>query len=196
MQSRVWNCPDFCLYCEYEGNNLSRHLGNAHTDMKEIQEILKAEQERKGDKDMKQFVSNAIHKLVRRRNHQHNFKVQEEGKGVLTLAHRPDSFKIDEYGPCPICYSWMKLTAIEKHIQSKMCCALSEIEGPPNMNFKMRAKLLKGDIPRGYNTASPLLKSEVLDKMQPGPVKMAVLLDRLILYFGEEWMSKNSRNKL
>ena len=24
--SRVWNCPNFCLYCKYEGNNLSRHI--------------------------------------------------------------------------------------------------------------------------------------------------------------------------
>ena len=67
-------------------------MGNAHTDMKEIQEIFKAEQEGKDDKDMKKIVSNAIHKLVLRGSHQHNLKVQEEGKGILTLAHRPDSF--------------------------------------------------------------------------------------------------------
>ena len=183
--TREWNLFHYCLFCSYSGSNISRHL------RRKDEGLTTGEDQLAGKK---------MELLRMRGDHKHNLAIIKDKEGSIVLARRKieDEFDIEQYGPCPDCYSWIILTDITRH-QRETCLAVS-LEPDHLMSsskhLAIHSKILKGADDELYQGASKLLKDQVIDPMHRGEIKSTVMSDRLIMRLGEDRLAKCSRNPL
>ena len=84
---------------------------------------------------------------------------------------------------------------IHRHQSSKptRCLAL-QLKSQPishGSSVQMQAKLLMSPVNHSDEEASPLLKEEVIDKMQAVKTRNIAMDDRIVIKLGEEWPSKS-----
>ena len=139
--TRVWNLYHYCFFCSYSGSNISRHLRAKHGDQEEIKEIVNCGRDKK-------YVQQRLELLRMKGDHLHNLKVMQEQDGVVVIARRKQNmeFDIEQYGPCPECYSWLFMKELDRH-QKEKCLALKTKQIPIQtsyVNLEIHSKLLKG----------------------------------------------------
>ena len=191
---RVWNIFHYCLFCSYAGSNISRHLRQKHCDEEEVTDILDT------DARYKKLIGKKMELLRLKGDHKHNIAVvaAKEGSIVLARRKRGEEFDIEQYGPCPECYTWMILSDIARH-QRETCLAISLMPdhvASCSKNLEIMSKMLKGTTDELLQGASERLRDQVIVPMHRGEIKSTVMSDRLIIRLGEEWLAKASRNSL
>ena len=183
--NRVWDRYHYCYFCSYTGSNISKHL-RSHEDESEIAAILQ-------DK----HVSWRLQIIRNKGDNKHNLQVLEEKEGELVLARRPSSthFDVNDYGPCPSCYLWVKEDCLSQH-QRKRCIVrnLRKIDKSSIDSLVMQSRILKGA--HSATCGSKRLHAEVIEKMRAGEIRTAAKNDPLICLLGEEWLLKATRNPL
>lgn len=122
----------------------------------------------------------------------HNRKCTEKGEGQIILARRPkgNEFDVTKFGPCVICKEWVCLKGIKYHFNE---CKKQQHS---NLNLKKRDLVVQSRILAGHirETASPLLKNEVLPIMTNDNVSRVAQEDPLIMALGDSWVRRNMSN--
>ncbi|XP_041464862.1 uncharacterized protein LOC121415637 [Lytechinus variegatus] len=103
-------------------SNFAQHvLGKQHHDEQEVVEIMSHDKQSKEiQKKVKGSSGNAI--LRNKGDNMHNVKVLHKKSGELLLSRRLNedetSFAKEDYGPCPSCFEWLRITIIARHQQN------------------------------------------------------------------------------
>ena len=182
---RLHNSYQYCTFCEKLVSNFTQHTVRQHWKKKKVKSIIEKDELKERQR---------LFTLMRLAgNHEHNLKIISVGRGELLLERRPEvSFAVKDYGPCPMCNSWMLRKLLWKH--QKICvnhadkiCKLTTSE------IVTQSDVLSKKI---SISASKKLVNEVFTKMKRDEIGMIAREDKLIIAFGNQWMEKNIGNKL
>lgn len=144
-----------------------------------------------GTKKEKQILWNM---LRNRGDHSHNEKVIAKGKGELILGRRQKKqIKLEDYGPCPGCFQWLKLD-ITMYKHQKVCPAKTDNERTSSKGeLRVQSMYLCGKL---QSKASKALINEVFPIMTNDIISKTAQQDPLIICLGNTWMCRNIGNKL
>ena len=177
-------CPFGCIGLR---TNFSVHIkSQKHSKEPEVKLIREADR----------LESQRLIRLLRMKaDHAHNKKMIDNGEGEILLARKDSKarvFDIKDYGPCPNCFYWLRLSFIKRHIL--FCIALSDGKCVQRLGeLKVRSRILSGVV---KSNASQLLKREVFPIMKNDAIGVAAQSDDLIITYGNEWMTRTVGNKL
>ena len=196
---RVYNSRSTCPYCYKNCSNFSQHiLSKLHENEPDVVKIKQITIEQQDDeltkKDKSKQRKIMISLLRNQGNNKHNQKVIERKKGEIFLARRSSSgnFNLAEYGPCPNCYEWLRLSIIDRH-QSGCPAASGNITPTSKGSLLIQSDVLSGRI---SEDASKTLINEVYPIMQMDKIGMEARNDVLIIGLGNQWMTRNVGNKI
>ena len=193
--NRVYNGRNSCPFCSRLVANFSTHIfGHRHEKEPEVCKIRGTTEE----KERKRLI-----RLLRNRgNNIHNCRVLKEKKGQMLLSRRIGTeearFNCMDYGPCPHCFEWLRITIIPRHSKScpgksndnsKAACATTNTKGA----LLVQSNIISG---RVSDCASQLLIKEVFPIMTNDKVSLLAQEDPLIITLGNLCMRKNVGNKL
>ena len=108
---RVYNSRHFCLICKKFTKDFSQHVfARSHSNMPAVVEL-----KGKPRKERKQLIT-----LLRLKgDHENNLRTIERGKGEIILGRRlgngEETFVSRNFGPCPSCWEWMKVSTLPRH---------------------------------------------------------------------------------
>ncbi|XP_038073460.1 uncharacterized protein LOC119741677 isoform X2 [Patiria miniata] len=174
-KQRVYNKRQACFFCSKLVTKISKHLLHAHKDEEEVKRI--ASMEVKTTERAKAF------ELLRNRgNYYHNKMVKELKQGELIMVRRPsdDGSDSTDYGPCPDCLGFYRISDFRKHMKYYCIAKESEIDTEDSFrNVKLESCLLMND----FAEASPLVKT-VLVGMKQDKISQVVKQDPLIIQLG------------
>lgn len=122
----------------------------------------------------------------------HNRECIEKGEGQIILARRPkgNKFDVSQFGPCVICKEWVYLKGIKYHFNECKKQQHSSLK-LKKKDLVIQSRILAGHI---HETASPLLKKEVLPIMTNDNVSKVAQGDPLIMALGDSWVRRNMSN--
>lgn len=201
--SRVYNNYHCCFLCQKHTTNILKHL-RTHKDNKDTKELVEmknaivaGDPKDKNIIQMKQELTKKQILLRCRGDHEHNMAVKAGKRGELIIARKQGQFNFEDYGPCPLCFEWIKIESFSKKHQST--CA-----GREKAANASRKKLTKGEaitqsavlIGTVGETASKSLLTEVYPIMTRDDITTLAKSDNLIVGLGNNWLRKNVSNKL
>ena len=198
---RVYNSRNCCPYCEKMVSNFAQHvLGIQHRNEPEVVEIIKLEvqqSENDTENQERQKKRKDLLAILRNKgNNIHNVKVLQTKSGELLLSRRLNeheiSFSKEDYGPCPSCFEWLRITVIARH--QKACPAREE-----NSETLSKGRLLlQSNIISGRISGNPSksLTEEVLPIMKCDEIGNLAREDPLNVCMGNDYMKHNVGNKL
>ena len=163
-------------------SNFRKHI-LTHKDSKEISQLLALERSAR-------YRQQTL--LRNKGDHEHNLAVKKHKKGELIVSRRHSPFCFSDYGPCPSCLEWMKVSASGKRHQTT-CPA---IKGKTNMTIGetiLASAVLTGDV---MPQASKALTKEVLPIMRRDETSAIAQQDSLIVALGNDWLRQNIDNVL
>ncbi len=192
---RVYNAKHPCPFCKKMILRFSQHVLAVHKDKPQVKEILRLNLESEDTEETRKTkVKERKAKLDILRlkgSHEHNLMVLRKGKGEIILGRRreTDKFDVTNYGPCPGCLEWLRLSIIKRH---QYCCPASTAPAR-----KSKGELLvQSDVISGRikSSASKLLTKEVLPIMREDKIGLEAKNDDLIIALGNNWMLRNVSN--
>ena len=134
-------------------------------------------------------------KLLRLKgNHYHNISVLDEKKGEIILSRRSNNkhFDLAQYGPCPNCYDWIKLSTLKRH--QKRCPADREkLIQVSSSALLMQSDMMTGRLSRDATSA---LVQEVFPIMRNDNLAKIAKNDAVIVSLGNQWMQRNIGNRI
>ena len=160
-QARVYNSYHACVYCHKLVQHIPSHI-KRHRNEQKVREVVAMYPEDRDvgeirNKKMKCYLSNMF-ALRAQGDHNHNTKVLQNKRGELLLNRRPKELNLQEFGPCPKCYDWMKMFSLVKH--AKTCAGYAtQLDIDP---YRPSREIIQGKI---KGNASDLLKNEVFTIM-------------------------------
>ncbi len=152
-------------------------------------------QDRKDDpaiKEIKQKKRKKLLDIIRASgDHVHNVEVLREKKGELILVRRPVTMlNIEDYGPCPNCKEWLRLTIIKRH---QATCPANDVSCRMSSGcLLVQSNMISG---RLCTEASKALTDEVFIIIKQDDIGKAACTDPLIVALGNDWMIKNVGNR-
>ena len=97
---RLHNSYQYCTYYKKLFSNFTQDIVRQHWKKKKIKKVM--------GKDEREECQRLFTLMRLAGNHEHNLKNISVGRGELLLEMRPEaSFALKDYGPCPMCNSWM-----------------------------------------------------------------------------------------
>lgn len=196
---RVYNSRFSCPFCHQLFANFSQHvLGKKHEDEEEvinINQIKISKDDNSKTRAQKQKERKKLLAMLRNKGaHQHNQRILEKKKGEILLARRDaeERFTISDYGPCPNCLEWLKLTVITRH---QSTCVAKDKSGAhmTKGNLLMQSSVISG---RVSAKASETMLKEVFPAMRCDEIGLTAQKDPLIIALGNQWLIRNVGNKL
>lgn len=197
---RVYNSKHCCPFCTKLFSNFSQHiLGRQHELEPEVLQITNIKVQKDDTLQLKAVKEKERKKyltiLRNRGDSEHNNNIIKKKKGEIILGRRltgKESFSIDEYGPCPGCMEWLKLTVIHRH-QSTCVAHAKDGTHMTKGNLLLQSAVISG---RVKCEAGGTLLKEVFSIMRDDPIGKVAKEDALIIGLGNQWMTRNLNNKL
>ena len=193
---RVYNTSHECPWCFRMFSNWATHI-MSHKNKPEIEELLKLKPDDCDTMDKKQeklkLRKKKLNCLRRNADHKHNLRVISSKKGELVLGRRSQdtSMDISEYGPCPHCEEWLKLTILKRH---QACCpALDGGKKESKGVLLTQSAVMTGKL---SHKASPALIKNVLSIMMHDEIGSVARSDPLIITAGNQWILRTLGNEL
>ncbi|XP_033737472.1 titin homolog [Pecten maximus] len=199
--SRVYNNYHCCFICKKHTTNILKHL-RTHKENKETKEIvdMKAAIDAGNSKDktiieMKEAITKKQVLLRCRGDHEHNMNVTAQGHGELLIARKNGQFNVKDYGPCPLCFEWMKIKSFSKRHQ---------LNCPAKNKDILKQSLTKGEaitqsavlVGLVSEKATKSLIKEVFPIMTRDEITEMAKNDPLIVALGNNWLRRNLANTL
>ncbi len=190
---RVYNKLNACPYCGECKINFEKHLQAVHKGQKDVSKALQLEPGCKERIDI-------VEQLLARGNHLHNLKTIKLKCGMFIPKRRPRAtakgkklnWLVRDYGPCPLCSTWMKKKLLYRHTGK---CRFRKND----MEIKMSCSeiLLQSDIAAGRvdRKASDALVKEVYKIMKNDEISRIAKSDPLIVQAGNGVLMRNIGNK-
>ncbi|KAJ8018205.1 hypothetical protein HOLleu_43939 [Holothuria leucospilota] len=201
-RNRVYNARHCCPFCHHLYINFSQHiLGKVHEAEPEVQKIVSIRvskdesDEKKKEKERERKKLIAI--LRNKGDNDHNKKVLKRKKGEVILARRDgdenqESFSIKEYGPCPMCFEWLKLSVIARH-QGKCPANKERPTHQTKGHLLIQSSVIAGKL---HAKASEKMLKEVYPIMRNDAIGLLARSDSLIIALGNQWLVRNLGNPL
>ena len=195
---RVYNKRHPCPYDKNMWSNWATHVLKQHRDEEEVRKINDI-QIKEDDTELIKSEKTKLRKklcsiLRRKAENQHNVKVLQSGKGQLFLARRFEKgnvFRITDFGPCPLCYEWCRLTGLYRHAK---ICPMNEKQNKDTKGSLLTQSAVLAE--RICARASKDLVGNVLPIMLNDEVGTLAKSDPLIVTLGNQWYLKNRGNDI
>ena len=179
---RVYNQKHCCFLCKKMVLHLPSHFKSKHHMVPEIKEALMKTGKRRFDE------------LRVKGDHMNNEQVLKEGKGELIISRRPKEFRVTDFGPCSICFEWMKIDYLHKH--HKRAHSETSVSDSTKLQSKKVIQLNSDrEVGRVNIEKQSNVVNQVLEIMTRDEVKVVAQGDELICALGESWMRRNFGNK-
>ena len=105
---RLHNSYQYCTYYKKLFSNFTQDIVRQHWKKKKIKKVM--------GKDEREECQRFFTLMHLAGNHEHNLKNISVGRGELLLERRPEvSFALKDYGPFPMCNSWILRKRLWKH---------------------------------------------------------------------------------
>ena len=184
LTSNIYNQAHCCVFCKEVFTNISKHL-KTHGKEEAVKEIVQFQ----GTKKEKQAKWNI---LRNKGDNEHNQRVLSEGDGEIILGRRTHgSVKLEDYGPCPGCFQWLKL---DKTMYNHQKVCPSKIHDKHSKGeLRMKSLIISG---RQQSKASKSLINEVFPIMTNDEISAIAQNDVLIVCLGNNWLARNIGNQL
>ena len=194
---RVYQNYHCCLVCRKLASNITKHLCH-HKDDKDVNELLVMQKDALDEEDgerkslQEKKYRNFQAMLRNKGEHQHNVEVLNKGIGELLISRCPDKLESVLYGPCPLCYEWIKVeSSASKHQDT--CPALGSDTKLTKGESIICSAVLVGCVKA---EASTLLIKEVFPIMTRDNQTELAISDPLIIGLCNSWLRRNIGNKL
>lgn len=179
---RVYNSYQYCAFCKSKVSNFAQHIRRRHKAIDTVSNAINP------DLDKKEQIRRLT--LLRlEHNHIYNMQSLARNKGEIFVERRSGRMFIKDYGPCPICRSWVGKAVLWRH--QNTC------KGKPPSQLSAAALITQSDTlaKRIIPSASTKLTQEVFSKLRH-EVGLLARQDGLIVALGNQWLEKNVANLL
>ena len=174
-----------CVFCKQFQTNLTQHIySKKHESEPEVQSL----------KVLKHIERKLPLQLLRLKgNHYHNISVLDEKNGEIILSRRSNDkhFDLAQYGPCPNCYDWIKLSSLKRH-QKKCPADREKLIQLSSCSLLIQSDMITGRLSSNASTALlevfPIIQNDKLAKIAKN--------DGIIVSLGNQWMQRNIGNRI
>ena len=137
-----------------------------------------------------------IEALRNKVDNKHNKSVLDAGAGEILLGRRPqgfedEKFNVAEYGPCPTCLEWLRLSGLQRH-QATCTNKAKDFQSNKTMLI-MQSFVITG---RTSEEASKTMTQEVFPIMRLDLTGRTARNDKLIVALGNQMLLRNASNPL
>ncbi len=190
---RRYDVKHFCPYCKKLVINFCQHISSKqHSTEPEMIQIHNAKKAAGNDTGKCKNQTRLITLFRNKSDNYHNCKVIKKKSGEMIIGRRltKGPFSIKDYGPCPGCLEWLRLTMLRRHQQN---CPSST-----NVPLTIGDLMVQSNVISGRIECNPSTKmlAEVYPTMKSDHIGDVAKSDGLIVLLGNQWFIRNIGNPL
>ena len=192
QDKRVWDKPQYCVYCKQRKSKMARHLEDSHKNELEVAKVMSIKVSKDDTPEIKKeklkerkLIFERLHK---RGNFNHNIDVIKNKCGELVVEKSPRKVHSALFFlPCEFCYGFYYKYDLSRHVTS--CKLKPDNVEKTTIRVRSYASMLLYHEP----VASPMLK-EVFSHLLHDEIGMCVKYDPLIIKYGNAMCRGHANN--